>query len=89
MNTDISALIVDDEQLARDLIRLHLSRDNHVDIVGECNNGFEALDLILRKQPDVVFLDIQMPGLTGFEMIERYAVNYFYHGLRRICRGCF
>lgn len=71
MKTKLTALIVDDEQLARDLIRLHLSQDKDIDVVGECNNGFEALDLILRKQPDVVFLDIQMPGLTGLEMIER------------------
>ncbi|MBT8448638.1 MAG: LytTR family transcriptional regulator DNA-binding domain-containing protein [Gammaproteobacteria bacterium] len=71
MNTELSALIVDDEQLARDLIRLHLRQAKNVEVVGECNNGFEALDLILRKQPDIVFLDIQMPGLTGLEMIER------------------
>jgi len=68
--TNLSALIVDDEKLARDLIRSHLQKIECINILGECNNGLNALDKILRTQPDLVFLDIQMPGMTGCELIR-------------------
>jgi two-component system LytT family response regulator/two-component system response regulator LytT len=68
---DLRALLVDDEQLARDELGYLLGRIGGVDVVGQAGNGVEALDAIGRLQPDVVFLDIQMPGLTGFEVARR------------------
>lgn len=65
------ALIVDDEPLARDRIRLLLERDPRVDGVLEARDGREALELIPRERPAVVFLDVQMPGMSGLEMLER------------------
>jgi two-component system LytT family response regulator len=66
----IKILIIDDEALARDLLRLYLSKDERVEIVGECSNGFEGVLAIQELNPDLVFLDIQMPKITGFEMLE-------------------
>jgi len=66
----IKVLIIDDEQLARDLLKNYLSRDPRLEIVGECSNGFEGVLSIQELKPDLVFLDIQMPKITGFEMLE-------------------
>ena len=66
----IRTLIIDDESLARDLLRHYLSKDERVEIVGECSNGFEGVLAIQELTPDLVFLDIQMPKITGFEMLE-------------------
>jgi two-component system LytT family response regulator len=63
-------LIVDDEHLARALLREYLASHADVEIVGECANGFEAVKAIGELDPDVVFLDIQMPKLDGFEVVE-------------------
>jgi two-component system, LytTR family, response regulator len=63
-------LIVDDEPLARDTVRLLLDSQSDVEIVGEARNGTEAVQQISSLQPDLVFLDIQMPGLNGFEVIK-------------------
>jgi two-component system LytT family response regulator len=63
-------LIVDDEHLARALLREHLAVHPDIEIVGECANGFEAVKAIVQSQPDLVFLDIQMPKLDGFEVAE-------------------
>ncbi|WP_208281413.1 LytR/AlgR family response regulator transcription factor [Massilia oculi] len=63
-------LIVDDEHLARALLREYLSPHPDVEIVGECANGFEAVKAIAEHDPDLVFLDIQMPKLDGFEVVE-------------------
>ncbi|MFC0252428.1 LytR/AlgR family response regulator transcription factor [Massilia consociata] len=63
-------LIVDDEHLARALLREYLERHPDVEIVGECANGFEAVKAIGELAPDLVFLDIQMPKLDGFEVVE-------------------
>lgn len=71
----IRILIVDDEPLARDTIRLLLEEQNDVEIVGEAANGLEAVSMIESMQPDIVFLDIQMPGKTGLEVIETVGVN--------------
>lgn len=65
------ALIIDDERLARvELTRL-LAAHPDVEIAGEARNGEEALELIQKLAPDIVFLDIQMPGMTGFDLLER------------------
>jgi two-component system, LytTR family, response regulator LytT len=67
----ISALIIDDEQLARDELKYLLDSVGGVDVVGQGANGIEAVDLIEEHHPDLVFLDVQMPGQDGFAVIER------------------
>ena len=67
----ISAVIVDDEPLARKGLSLRLAEFDNIDIVGECKNGIEAVTLIPQVRPDLVFLDIQMPGLNGFQVINK------------------
>ena len=64
------AIIVDDEDLARAVVREFLGRHADVEIVAECANGFEAVKAIAELEPDLVFLDIQMPKLNGFEVVE-------------------
>ena len=66
-----AAVLVDDEQLARDELGYLLEQLGGVEVVGQAGNGVEALATIERLQPDVVFLDVQMPGLTGFEVARR------------------
>ena len=67
----LTAVLVDDEELARDELGFLLGEVGGVDIVGQACNGVEAVATINRLKPDVVFLDIQMPGLTGFEVARR------------------
>ena len=67
----LTAVLVDDEELARDELGFLLGEIGGVDIVGQADNGVEAVATINRLKPDVVFLDIQMPGLTGFEVARR------------------
>lgn len=64
-------LIVDDEPLARERLRNFLGREPDVQIVGECPNGEEAAFAILKDRPDLVFLDVQMPGLDGFGVLRK------------------
>jgi len=71
MSRDMRAVLVDDEQLARDEMVYLLGRVGGVELIGQANNGVEALDTIRRLQPELVFLDVQMPGLTGFEVARR------------------
>lgn len=73
--TRIRALVVDDEPLARAMIREMLDSDSEVEIVGECANGREAVEAIKSSAPDIVFLDIQMPELGGFEVLESLEPN--------------
>jgi two-component system LytT family response regulator len=70
MKIQIKALIVDDEEPARILIRSYLEGFSDIEIVGECSNGFEGLKAIQSEKPDLIFLDIQMPKISGFEMLE-------------------
>lgn len=70
-NAPIKTLIVDDEPLARDLLRSFAAKDSCLQIVGECANGAEALSAINAHQPDLVFLDVQMPVLDGIGVVER------------------
>jgi two-component system LytT family response regulator len=64
------AVIVDDEQLARSLVREYLSSHKDIEVVAECENGFDAVRAVTELKPDLLFLDIQMPKLSGFEVLE-------------------
>lgn len=64
-------LIVDDEPLAREKLRGFLEQEDDVEIIGECRDGREAVETIDRERPDVIFLDIQMPELDGFDVLEQ------------------
>lgn len=66
----IKAIIIDDEQLARDIIRAYLKPFEQITVVKECGDGFQGLKAIQEEKPDLIFLDIQMPKITGFEMLE-------------------
>ena len=68
-------IIVDDEDLARGSVREFLASTPGIEIVGECCNGFEAVKAITELKPDVVFLDVQMPKLTGFEVLDLLEVK--------------
>ena len=63
-------LIVDDEPLARDRLRQLLDEQPEIELIGECADGREAVDAIRKQSPDLIFLDIQMPELNGFEVLE-------------------
>jgi two-component system LytT family response regulator len=63
-------IIVEDEAPARELIKAYLSDLNDIELVAECENGFEAIKAINAYKPDILFLDVQMPKLTGFETLE-------------------
>jgi len=62
--------LVDDEQLSNEALKLILKEFNNIEIIGECLNGFNAVKQIRSLQPDIVFLDIQMPKLSGFDVVE-------------------
>ncbi len=66
----LKILIIDDEPHARELIKTYLSKMEDVEVVGECENGFDALKAIETTNPDLIFLDVQMPKITGFEVLE-------------------
>jgi len=70
MKHNYHVLIIDDEPLARQLIRKYLEEFPEIIAITECENGFEGIKAIQEKKPDFIFLDIQMPKLTGFEMLE-------------------
>jgi len=70
MKSNYRVIIIDDEPLARQLIRKYLEEFSEVEVIAECENGFDGIKAIQEKKPDFIFLDIQMPKLTGFEMLE-------------------
>lgn len=72
----IRALIVDDESLARRALRAMLSADAEVEIIAECDDGRQAAAIIREESPDIVFLDVQMPGQDGFGVIKEIGVKY-------------
>ncbi|HYV91340.1 MAG TPA: LytTR family transcriptional regulator DNA-binding domain-containing protein [Chitinophagales bacterium] len=66
----IKAVIIDDEPLARSIVRDYLQSFSQVEISAECNDGFEGVKAVQENKPDLIFLDIQMPKINGFEMLE-------------------
>ena len=66
----IKVIIIDDEPLARSIIKEYLQDHKEITIVQECNDGFEGMKAIAEHQPHLIFLDIQMPRINGFEMLE-------------------
>jgi two-component system, LytTR family, response regulator len=66
----IGALIVDDEELARQVLRELLQAHPEIHVLAECANGFEAVKAVTEHKPDLIFLDVQMPKLTGFDVLE-------------------
>lgn len=90
--SSIKALIVDDEPLARDRIREMLKEHPEVEVIGEARNGQEAIDSITNHNPDLVFLDVQMPDLDGFDVLQNlkaeqiplviFVTAYDHHALR-------
>ena len=66
----MKAVIIDDEPLARSIVKEYLQPYDNIEVVQECNDGFEGVKAITQHQPDLVFLDIQMPKINGFEMLE-------------------
>jgi two-component system LytT family response regulator len=66
----IRTLLVDNEEIARRGLRVRLERANDIEIVGECQNGLEAIGAIDLLSPDLVFLDVQMPELSGFDVLR-------------------
>jgi len=71
MGNPLRVLVVDDEQLAREELCYHLEQHGDIEVVGQAGNGLEAITAVERQDPDLVFLDIQMPGLSGFEVARR------------------
>ncbi|ALL07510.1 LytR family transcriptional regulator [Pedobacter sp. PACM 27299] len=63
-------ILIDDESLARDVVKHYLSNFPDIEVVAECSDGFEGIKAITQHQPDFIFLDIQMPKINGFEMLE-------------------
>ena len=80
----LTAVIVDDEQLAREELKFLLHSTENIEVVAEGSNGIEAVDLVIEHQPDVVFLDVQMPGLDGFAVLEHLLERPEMHRLPQI-----
>lgn len=66
----INVILIDDEPLARALVKEYLNNHKEFSIIQECNDGFEGVKAIMQHQPQLIFLDVQMPKITGFEMLE-------------------
>ncbi|MDQ6763641.1 MAG: LytTR family transcriptional regulator DNA-binding domain-containing protein [Bacteroidota bacterium] len=66
----MNAILIDDEPLARSIVKEYLQHYPQIKIVAECNDGFEGMKAIQEHEPDLIFLDIQMPKINGFEMLE-------------------
>jgi len=70
MNKKIKAVIIEDELPARELLEMYLSDVDDIEVVDSCENGFDGIKAISKHSPELIFLDVQMPKLTGFEMLE-------------------
>ena len=73
--SSLRAVVVDDEPVARRAIRLQLSRHPEIELAAECPDGSSAVAAIQRHRPDLLFLDVQMPGMSGFEVLERLSLD--------------
>ncbi len=82
MKERVRVVVVDDEPIAREGVVRLLARDRDVDVVGECGDGRTAVELVARLEPDIVFLDVQMPEMNGFEVLRAL-------GRRRTCAVVF
>ena len=71
----LKAVVVDDEQLAREELCYMLEQMENVEVIAQAGNGLEAVGIVERLAPDVLFLDVQMPGLNGFEVAHRLIQN--------------
>ena len=67
----MKVVIIDDEPLARSIVLEYLQEHKNIEVVAECGNGFQGVKAIAQHKPDLVFLDIQMPGKTGFDMLSQ------------------
>jgi two-component system LytT family response regulator len=67
---NITCVIVDDEKLARELLQEYLLQLPNIQVLGECSKGKDAVEMIDKLKPDLIFLDVQMPGMTGFDVLE-------------------
>jgi two-component system LytT family response regulator len=76
LNRKIRALIVDDESLAREALRVMLNVDPQIEVIAECRNGKEAVRVIREQTPDIVFIDIHMPEMDGFQVVEEIGVKH-------------
>ena len=90
----LKAIIADDEVLAREGLRLLLSGDPDIEVVAECSNGRETIATLNQHRADVLFLDIQMPGTDGFQVIDQigvspHACHRFHNGAQSLCRQAF
>ncbi len=74
----ITTIIIDDEELARERIRRFLDENDNFKVIAECRNGKEAIDAINKTKPELIFLDIQMPGMDGFEVLNHLKENIPY-----------
>src|SRR5215211_7538445 len=66
----IRAVVVDDEELARRVLRELLAAHDDIEVIAECTNGFEAVKVAMERKPDLMLLDVQMPKLDGFDVLE-------------------
>ncbi|HEX2211687.1 MAG TPA: LytTR family DNA-binding domain-containing protein [Longimicrobium sp.] len=73
--SSLRAVVVDDEPVARRAIRLQLSRHPEIELAAECPDGFSAVAAVQQHRPDLLFLDVQMPGMSGFEVLERLSLE--------------
>ena len=80
---NINCLIVDDEAIAREIIATHLSKIDNVNVIASCNNALEAFNVINNHTIDLVFLDINMPEMDGFDFLDEYAL--FPEAIRSHC----
>lgn len=84
----VKCLLVDDEPLAIELLERHLAHFDNFEIVATCSNAIEALSILSNNTIDLLFLDIQMPQLSGIDFlktIKKTTTNYFYYSLSGIC----